>query len=237
MAAKRFSTRPIYLRLRDAMAERIATGTWKPGQAIPNEGELAREFGVSAGTIRKALALMESERLVTRQQGRGTFVNDQAAGDLADRYCNLRGADGERAAGRIETAEIEEAAADALECQRLELQPHDPVWRLRRARVFRDRTFMYERISLPAELFPHLEERNYSRIVLVAQRYGLLLGPAEERISIGVAWLEAARALDIAPGSPVMELDRVVRTIDGRPVEWRVAQCHLTANYYLVNID
>ena len=49
------SSRSLYLQVRDALAERIAKGAWRPGALIPNEGELAREFGVSPGTMRKAL--------------------------------------------------------------------------------------------------------------------------------------------------------------------------------------
>jgi GntR family transcriptional regulator len=70
MPTSHFSTRPLYLQLRDALAERVAAGEWKPGTAIPNESDLAREFGVSAGTMRKALDLLEDEHLVTRRQGR-----------------------------------------------------------------------------------------------------------------------------------------------------------------------
>ena len=81
MSRIQLSTRPIYLQLRDALAERIASGEWKPGSAIPNEGDLAREFGVSAGTMRKALSLLEDEHLITRRQGRGTYVNDPARRD------------------------------------------------------------------------------------------------------------------------------------------------------------
>jgi GntR family transcriptional regulator len=237
MAASPLSTRPIYLQLRDAMAERIAKGAWKPGQAIPNEGELAREFGVSPGTMRKALSLMESERLITRRQGRGTFINHQASGALVNRYCNIHGTDGERAAGCIEAGEIEGTVANEAECRRLQLRPNDPVWRLRRVRLHQDRAFMYEEIALPAGLFPHLEDSTYGRIVVLAQRHGLLLGAAEERVSIGVACRSAANALNIAQGSPVIVLDRIVHTIDGRPVEWRVAQCDLAASNYLANIS
>ena len=62
----RFLTRPLYLQLRDALVERIARGQWKPGAAVPNEQDLAREFGVSPGTMRKALDLMESMRASSR---------------------------------------------------------------------------------------------------------------------------------------------------------------------------
>src|SRR5262245_8474587 len=84
----RFFTRPLYLQLRDTLAERIASGEWKPGRGIPNEVDLAREFNVSQGTVRRALELLERERVVTRQQGRGTFVN--GAQDLALRFDNFR---------------------------------------------------------------------------------------------------------------------------------------------------
>jgi GntR family transcriptional regulator len=96
---------------------------------------------------------------------------------------------------------------------------------------------MSEEVVLPAELFPRLDARNAGRIVLLAQQYGLLLGPAEERISIGAATPHTAEALHLTRGAPVIVLDRIVHTIEGRPVEWRVGQCHLAANYYLAHLS
>jgi GntR family transcriptional regulator len=60
----------------------------------------------------------------------------------------------------------------------------------------------------------------------------VLLGKAEERVSIGQAAQAVADTLSIPPGSPVMVLDRVVQALDGRPVEWRVGWCHLADKYY-----
>jgi GntR family transcriptional regulator len=53
-----FLNRPLYLQVRDVLAERIVSGDLLPGSAIPSETDLAREIGVSAGTVRKALQLM-----------------------------------------------------------------------------------------------------------------------------------------------------------------------------------
>jgi GntR family transcriptional regulator len=64
------------------------------------------------------------------------------------------------------------------------------------------------------------------------QQHGLLLGAAQERISMGAASRDAAEA----HGSPIIVLDRVVHTIHGRPAEWRVGQCRLAANYFLAHI-
>ena len=76
MLQKKFTAQPLYVQLREALTRRIATGEWPPGEAIPNEIAIGREFGLSAGTVRKALDWMEQARLVSRQQGRGTFVID-----------------------------------------------------------------------------------------------------------------------------------------------------------------
>ena len=137
----RFSTRPLYLQVRDALGERIAGGEWKPSTAIPNEGDLARQFGVSPGTMRKALDLLEAERLLTRRQGRGTFVNDQSSEELAVRYSNIRGKDGAHVAGEVELLDIAEAAVSEAECMRLRCAharaglPHPPRASQRRQAV------------------------------------------------------------------------------------------------------
>jgi GntR family transcriptional regulator len=232
----KLSARPLYLQLRDALLERIARGEWQPGQALPNESDLAREFGVSAGTMRKALDALEAERLLTRRQGRGTFVNDPNGDELVNRYTRICAADGSPMIGSIGDAEIETATANEIECLRLQLRDHAPVLRLARVRLNRGEPYLYEKVSLPAALFPNLSGTTSLRIVKLAGQYGLLLGAAEERLSIGAAWPEAATALGIAPGSPVTILDRVVRALDGRPVEWRLAQCDLRSNLYMARM-
>jgi DNA-binding GntR family transcriptional regulator len=78
-AISRFNTQPLYVQVRDTLLQRIESGEWKPERAIPNEGDLAREYGISAGTMRKTLDLMESEGHLSRKQGRGTFVIDRTA--------------------------------------------------------------------------------------------------------------------------------------------------------------
>jgi GntR family transcriptional regulator len=234
LPTNRFSTRPLYLQLRDALAERIAQGEWKPGNSIPNESDLAREFGVSSGTMRKALDLMEGEHLLTRRQGRGTFVNDQSSDALSMRFNNVRSRDGQRVAGRVKTLEMTEGKATDKERARLALQPQDGVYRVRRVRMHADKPFMVEETSFPVTLFPGLiDSKNPShRITVLAQQYGILLGKAEERITIQLADAAIAMHLGVAPDRPVMVLDRVVHGLDGNPVEWRVGYCHFTDQYY-----
>ena len=233
-SSSQFSTRPLYLQLRDALAARIASGAWKPGAAIANETDLAREFGVSAGTMRKALDMMEGERLLTRRQGRGTFVNDQASDEYAIRYSNIRGPDGHRIAGIVHQNDIQLSQPNVAECSRLRLRPLDSVYRLRRVREENGQPFMLEEVAMPAALFPSLGERKIvsHRIVVLAQEYRILLGKAEERVSIGKASPAVAAAIGVAPETAILVLDRIVTALDGRRVEWRLGYCHLGKRYY-----
>jgi GntR family transcriptional regulator len=228
-------TRPLYLQVHDALSDRIAGGEWGPGSAIPNELDLSREYGVSAGTMRKALDVMEAERLVTRQQGRGTFVIDQTSEELAVRFTNVRDANGARVAGQAEAIDVTQGAADEQECVRLQLGMNEAVYRVRCVRRHEGRPYMVEKISIPAAPFPTLLQTNGfpHDISALAQAHGMLLGKAEERISVQPAPPEVAEALLVAPASPLMVLDRVMLTLDGRRIEWRLGQCHLAANYYL----
>lgn len=239
MTLNALQTRPLYLQVRDVLAQGIATGRWKPGIAMPNELDLAREYGVSTGTMRKSLDLMEIEHLITRQQGRGTFVNDQASDEFAVRFSNIRTAEGERVTGQVELGEVSEGAASEFERTRLKLQTNEMVYRVRCVRLHLNRPFMVEEASMPAALFPRLTEINGfpHAIVALAQKNGILVGKAEERIAVHEATPTEAEALGIAPSSPVMVLDRVLLTLEGRPIEWRVGKCHLQGQYYQAEIS
>jgi GntR family transcriptional regulator len=232
------SVQPIYLQVRHVLAERIAKGDWKPGANIPNETDLAREFGVSPGTMRKALDLLESEHLVVRRQGRGTFVNDQSSDEFAFRFFRVFGPDGKRLMGGLKLVEVTTAAANETERLRLGLDDGHQVYRIRRIRHVSEQPFMFEEAARPVCLFRDLaRDEVVDRLVCVARKCGLFLGSAQERLSIEKAPRDVAEALDVDEGAPIGVLDRLVRTTDGRAIEWRRGWCDLTSNYYLATMD
>src|SRR5688572_12443707 len=155
-AASRLLNRPLYLQVRDALVERIGKGEWKPGAAIPNEVDLAREFGISSGTMRKALDLLEDQRVLTRSQGRGTYVNDHSSAVLVSRFWRISAPDGKPMIGDTKTIEVVEAPANEEERRRLRLGVEDSVYRVRRVRWHDDRPFVVEEASLPTAHFPDL---------------------------------------------------------------------------------
>ena len=237
ISASRFSARPLYLQARDAIAQRISAGEWKPHTAIPNENDLAREFGVSPGTMRKALDLAEAERLVTRRQGRGTFINDPSSEEHGQRYNSIRGRDGKCLDRHMEVLNFLETTVNERECLRLHLRLRERVIRIRRLRIVDGQPYMLEDVAMPAKLFSDWTHQDASqRIVVLAQQSGLLLGRGEERLSIGAAAPDVATALKVENGATVMRLDRVIYTLDGKPAEWRIVQCLMDGRHYLADL-
>jgi GntR family transcriptional regulator len=70
------SQRFLYQRVSGELRRRIREGTYRPGAGLPSHEDLAREFGVSAITIRRALHDMVLEGLLVSHQGLGVFVKD-----------------------------------------------------------------------------------------------------------------------------------------------------------------
>ncbi len=68
------SNQPLYAQIKGAIDRRIETEEWPADFQIPSEEHLAREFGVSPLTVRRALRELQADGLLLRIQGRGTFV-------------------------------------------------------------------------------------------------------------------------------------------------------------------
>src|SRR3974390_924589 len=115
----RFQVRPLYLQVRDAVFERIRSGQLKSGGVLPSEMDLHRELGVSLGTLRKALGVLESEQLIVREPGRGTFVRSHQA---AERFNPIRGLDGAPLRGRVKTGRAKLAPPKGAERAALKLE-------------------------------------------------------------------------------------------------------------------
>ncbi len=68
------NTRPLYLSIAHSLETQIVDGFYDPGDQIPTEREIAREYGVSRITARNAVKELQNKGLVVRIRGKGTFV-------------------------------------------------------------------------------------------------------------------------------------------------------------------
>ncbi|HEV2372610.1 MAG TPA: GntR family transcriptional regulator [Streptosporangiaceae bacterium] len=70
---------PLWRQLADLLRDQIASGELPVGRVMPSEATLTQRYGLARGTVVKALDSLESDGLVERIQGRGTFVRQQSA--------------------------------------------------------------------------------------------------------------------------------------------------------------
>lgn len=223
---------PLYIQVKEELTSRILRGGWKPGDAIPNEMEIAKEYSVSIGTVRKALDLMESERLVVRRQGRGTFVRDQS--EEIGALSNIRDASGHALPGVKETLSQLIVKADRMVATKLGIEEGSEVIKLERVRRYRSEPYMFETSYLSKRLFSKLPD-NFPdfEISALAQFNAMLCSSAEEMVTVTTADDSSSSVLSVAVGEPLMALERLVFSERRVALEWCLAKCALRhVNYY-----
>jgi GntR family transcriptional regulator len=152
--------RPRAVRVRDELTQRIDRGMLPAGSRLPSEPALATELGVSRATLREALRALESEGLVRRLWGAGTFVADsrRVANSLD---LNFGVTDAIRAAGMragIEQARHWTEPATVSEAARLGLQPGSDVLVVERVRTADGKPVVLSRDILPGHLVANRSE-------------------------------------------------------------------------------
>jgi GntR family transcriptional regulator len=234
--------RPLYAQVKELMIRRMLRGDWRPGELLPSEGRLAAEFGVSQGTMRKALDEMATQNLVVRQQGRGTFITEHSQQHALFHFFHIRDESGvkELPTGRV--LALKHGRADRDQARRLALRSRAPVIAILRLRALRDEPVILERIVLPAALFrgfnlPIGHEVPDELYVLYQQHFGVTVARAQERLRAVAADELDARSLAIGKGTPLLEIDRIALGLDGNPVEWRLSRCNSAHHHYYSEIE
>lgn len=67
-----------------SLRDRIRSGEWRASRMLPNERDLATEYGVARNTMRRAIDSIQREGMVSRHVGRGTMIRTEAGDDLAE---------------------------------------------------------------------------------------------------------------------------------------------------------
>jgi GntR family transcriptional regulator len=220
-----FQIRPLYLQVRDALLDRIKKRELMPGGNLPSEVDLHRELRVSLGTLRKALGVLEAERFIVRQPGRGTFVRSHQAGKTLNRFNPIRAADGGPVLGEIKTGKVKVGPPKDQEAAALRLDAGEQIARFHRVRFLGKRAFAYELVCLPDRRFPGLALRPEipNELEELAQSWGLLVARAEAKVRTRPAPAAAAAALSLRDGAVVFSLERLAFDSDDQPIEMMTA--------------
>jgi GntR family transcriptional regulator len=229
---------PLYQQIKTLIMRSLQEGEWKPGEVIPSEIELAARYRVSQGTVRKAIDELATENLVVRRQGKGTFVATHTEAQVKYRFLRLV-PDGDAPPGPMERRYIDcrrlRAPAEVLRA--LDLRAGDPVLQVRRLLSFQGKPVVLDLIWLPAALFKGLTAERLSEYrgplyALFEAEFGVRMIRAEEKVRAVAAPPADATLLDVAPGTPVLSVERRTLTYGDRPVELRQGLYNTASHYY-----
>ena len=232
------SFQPLYLQIKSLLERGLESGEWAPAEAIPSEHDLARRFGVSQGTVRKAIQALAADNLVVRRQGKGTFVATHTEEQASTfRFLRIRRDDGVDEYPGSRLLEVRRAKASVDVARRLHLKPGDGVILLRRILEFGGAPVVLDDITLPAGLFrgltkARLETYRGSMYGFFETEFGVRILSAEEKLRAVAADRTTARLLGVATGSPLLAVDRITLTYGDRPVEWRRGLCVTRQHHY-----
>lgn len=201
----------LYARAEAELRARIAAGEWRPGAALPTEPALAAALKVSQGTLRRALAALEAERVIERRQGVGTFVAEATSERALFHFFRAERPDGTRPVPTSRVLSQSRRRATAAERQALALPPRAAILLLERERLIEGEALIAETVVLPEALFPGLSlpvgvELRDELYVLYQRGFGIHVTRVEEKLSA-----QADRLL----------VERIALDLQDRPVEFR----------------
>ena len=230
--------RPLYLQIKALLEASLEAGEWRPGEAIPSEIDLAQRFRVSQGTVRKAIDALAAGHLVVRRQGKGTFVathTEEKASNV--RFLRIRRSDGGDAHPASRLLDVRRGRAGAEVARLLDLKPGAAVVVLRRVLEYDGEPVVLDEITLPAALFRGLTKAKLagyhgSMYSYFETQFGVRMLRAREKLTAIAADAKSAAVLDVAPGAPLLAVERVTFTFGERPVEVRRGLCKTTRHHY-----
>lgn len=216
---------PVHVQIETWLTGAVESGKLAPGDRLPGERELAASLGVSRMTLRQALARLEARGVLVRVPGRagGAFVADRRVDlDLTGvlgftehlRRANIR------AGARVLSANT--ITADPFLARRLELTAGAEVHEVVRVRSAARAPVAVERSWFPAARFPDLLGQSLSGSLysLLRKRYGTSPASADEWLDPVAADADSATLLGVAPGTPLMRVERSTREADGAVIEF-----------------
>ena len=218
----------VYLVLRQQLRE----GQFERG--LPGEMALMAQFGVARVTVRRALGQLAQEGLIERTPGRGT--RPLAAHEQEGRRQGANGVTGQKAnlggllenlvtmglRTRVKVLSVQTLAPPPDVAVALQLPAGEQVQKAERVRSTREGPLSHTTTWVPERIAKDFGRRELSQkpILMLLEEAGVKVGRAEQTISARLADTAMATHLEVAVGSALLAVSRLIYDTDERPVQW-----------------
>ena len=218
----------IYLVLREQLLE------GKFAQGLPGELALMQQFGVARVTVRRALEQLASEGMILREAGRGTRPLTLSASNAPafaakgdkSRRAHLTGLLENLVSMGLRTSvavlEVETVTASAQVASALQMPQGAPVQKAIRVRSTKEGPLSHITTYVPGDIARQFGRRELARkpILVLLEEAGVTVGRAQQTISARLADVLVARHLQVAVGSALLAVRRIVFDAKEQPIQW-----------------
>lgn len=218
---------PKYHQIYVVLREQLHEGRFEQG--LPGEIALMREFGVARVTVRKALERLAAERLIQRTPGRGTVPlparrrrGNGAATSGGGAFTGLlESLVSMGLTTTVKVVSVETRPCPSAVAEVLSIEQGAPVHKAIRVRQTREGPLSHITTYIPKAMAPFGRgELARKPILVLMEEAGTRIGRATQIISARLADAEVARHLDVAVGSALLAVQRLIYDTDDRPVQW-----------------
>lgn len=215
---------PLYHKVYMVLRQRLLDGEFPAGAAMPTEQELGEQFNVSRITVRRAMDELESEGLILRKRGKGTFPTTNVGtvpiqASISGLLENLIAMGLKTQARMIEFGYV--PASREVQAA-LEVEEGALVQRSVRVRSYQGTPFSHLTAFVPEDIGRSYREEDLRRHALLSllERGGVRVASADQSITAKLADADVAALLGVEIGAPLIAISRQVRDINERPVEY-----------------
>lgn len=232
---------PLYGQLKELLRSRILDATYAPGSRMPSENELGQAHGVSRITVRQALGDLQKEGLIFKIHGKGTFVakpkafqNVSTLQGLAESMEQM----GHEVLNKLSS--LRHLPAPAMVAERLQVAEGSVVTEIRRVRLINREPVSLEITWLPQAVGEKLQKADLVTrdiFLILENDCGIALGHADLAIDAVLADSSLTEALGVEEGAPIMRIERLTHTAEGKPLDFEHLYYRGDAFQYRLRID
>ena len=220
---------PKYYQIYLVLREQLHEGRF--GDRLPGELALMQQFNVARVTVRRALGQLEAEGVIAREPGRGTrpivepAIPTNATGKRR-RRAHMGGLLENLVSMGLQTTvrvlSVDTITASASVADALQLTPGTSVQKAVRVRSTRDGPLSHITTYVPEPIGRKFGRQELAKkpILLLMEEAGVKVGRAHQTISARLADVEVARQLDVAVGSALLAVRRLIYDTHDQPVQW-----------------
>jgi GntR family transcriptional regulator len=215
---------PYYIQLMDILNEKVQQKIWGPGDQIPGEQDLCEHYRVSRTVVRQALGEMELEGVINRRKGKGTFISlPKISEGLVQKLTGFYQDMIERGLKPV-TKVLHQNVTPSNEkvAGFLNIRPGEKVVDIQRLRFIHDEPIQLV-TTIPFEICPDLatvDLTNRSLYEFLEKNCGVFIAKGRRYIEAVLANETEANLLGVERGAPLLMLDSISFSEEGRPIEY-----------------